>query len=155
MLAVSRNNSVRSERSEVNYTDDEDGTFRPPTLKELHAAAASSTRRSKRPDRLGDFATHDDLVEINGRKVNDPISWIKDDEPDNMAKRAANEKERNKLLAKFKRMRAAAQERYDSNPTDRKAKYYLTLARERVQAAKKHIEVAKRKLREYDAQHPP
>jgi hypothetical protein len=83
----------------------------------------------------------------------DPISWIQDDELDNMAKRAENEEERNQMLAKYERELAKAQKTYDRDPKNRRAENALTLARETVEAAEKHIRKARRKLAAYDAQH--
>jgi len=147
------------DNSEVNYTDDEGGgTVRSPTLKELHAeASSSSTRRSKRPDRLGDFATHDDLVEINGRKVNDPISYIKEDldHPWDMALRVQKKEERKEMLKVFEGKRDLAEQRFQLDTKDKTAEQAFVLAQEEVQAVRKSMEVARRKLREYDAQHAP
>ena len=116
--------------------------------------ATKKRRRSKPPNRLGNYADDDDLVEINGRKVKDLIHWIKDQNLGNMKERAENEKERKYQLAKYERKRAKAQEEVDRNDEDSAAKKALVLAQEAVQAVEKHIEVAKRKLMEYDAQHP-
>ena len=116
--------------------------------------ATKKRRRSKPPNRLGNYADDDDLVEINGRKVKDLIHWIKDQNLGNMKERAENEKERKHQLAKYERKRAKAQEEVDRNREDSAAKEALVLAQEAVQAVEKHIEVAERKLMEYDAQHP-
>ena len=138
-------------------SDGNGGTLPAPTWSEVvHKAEYLSTRKRKQPNFLGNFEIHDDVVEVNGRKVKDPLHWIKDDltNQDNMAKRAEKMKERKEWLETFRQQRAAAQATYDKNPNDRKAAKRLMLARETVQAAKRHIEVVKERLAEYDALHP-